>query len=350
MEMHYIVAGLFAVTVILAFLEDYLKEVHKIVILTLMAVFMITLATTKSINHVADGTIYEHIFYNNDDLLTELTTEPTFIWLSRLVLALGGGLIWMFFIYAVIAIPTKFKAIYMMTPYVFTALIIYIPIYYELHDLIQIRAAAACAFLMGAFMPLSDKKYWTAALLMVVAVLFHYSSIVFLPFLFIGNKILDYKGKMIIACLVPLCFVIYLLGKDLFSLIPSSVLGGKLDYYQKTSEKGEWAMALLYKNAYFMLKVAIMYLCLYFYDAIVKNNRIAPLIINLFIASILSPMLFSTIPVIASRISDMYGIVDCIVFTYTFSLISPRYLARLGITAVGIYMLIYHMMTDDYFF
>jgi hypothetical protein len=341
---------LFAVTVVMAFLEDYLKEIHKIVILAVLATLMVLLATTKSIDHTADGTIYEHIFYNNDEILTQLTTEPTFLWLSRLVLALGGGLIWMFLIYALIAIPTKLKALYGMTPYIFTALIIYIPIYYELHDLIQIRAAAACAFLLLALNPLSNKRYWTATLLMIIAILFHYSSVVFIPFLFIGNRQLGYNSRLVVACVIPVCFVIYLMGKDLFSLIPSSILGGKLDYYQKTSEKGEWEMALLYKNVYFMLKVAMMYLCLYFYNHIVENNRLAPLLLNLFLASILSPMLFSTIPVIASRVSDMYGIIDCIVFTFALYLFSPRYLARFGILIIGIYMLIYHMMSDDYFF
>lgn len=348
--MHLLILGLFAVTVVMAFLEDYLKEIHKIVILAVLATLMVLLATTKSIDHTADGTIYEHIFYNNDEILTQLTTEPTFLWLSRLVLALGGGLIWMFLIYALIAIPTKLKALYGMTPYIFTALIIYIPIYYELHDLIQIRAAAACAFLLLALNPLSNKRYWTATLLMIIAILFHYSSVVFIPFLFIGNRQLGYNSRLVVACVIPVCFVIYLMGKDLFSLIPSSILGGKLDYYQKTSEKGEWEMALLYKNVYFMLKVAMMYLCLYFYNHIVENNRLAPLLLNLFLASILSPMLFSTIPVIASRVSDMYGIIDCIVFTFALYLFSPRYLARFGILIIGIYMLIYHMMSDDYFF
>lgn len=345
-----LISGLFAVTVVMAFLEDYLKEIHKIVILAVLATLMVLLATTKSIDHTPDGTIYEHIFYNNDEILTQLTTEPTFLWLSRLVLALGGGLIWMFLIYALIAIPTKLKALYGMTPYIFTALIIYIPIYYELHDLIQIRAAAACAFLLLALNPLSNKRYWTATLLMIIAILFHYSSVVFIPFLFIGNRQLGYNSRLVVACVIPVCFVIYLMGKDLFSLIPSSILGGKLDYYQKTSEKGEWEMALLYKNVYFMLKVAMMYLCLYFYNHIVENNRLAPLLLNLFLASILSPMLFSTIPVIASRVSDMYGIIDCIVFTFALYLFSPRYLARFGILIIGIYMLIYHMMSDDYFF
>ena len=349
MQMHLTIAVFFAVTVIISFLEDYLKEIHKFVILAVYAVFMILLATTKSVTHTADATIYEHIFYNNDELLVELTTEPTFIYLSRIILFLGGNLMVIFFIYALITIPAKLKALYAMTPYIFTVLLIYIPVYFELHDLIQIRAAAASTFILSSLIPLSNKKYWQATLLVIIAVLFHYSSVIFIPFLFIGNKQLGYKGRMMTACLVPLCFIIYLLGKDLFSLIPSSFLGGKLDYYQKTTEKGEWAMALLYKNVYFLLKCAMLYLCLFYYDYIVKSCRMAPLLINLFIASVLSPMLFSTIPVIATRVSDMYGIIDCIVFTFCLYLFSPRYLARIGITAIGLYMLIYNIIASEYF-
>ena len=139
------------------------------------------------------------------------------------------------------------------------------------------------------------------------------------------------------------------MGKDMFSLIPSSIMGGKLDFYQKTTEKGEWAMALLYKNVYFMLKCAMLYLCLYYYDLIVKECRMAPLLINLFIASVLSLMLFSTIPVIATRVSDLFGIIDCLVFTFTLYFVTPRYAARIGIAVLGLYMLIYNMLVAEYF-
>ena len=200
MQMHLTIAVLFAITVVIAFLEDYLKEVHKIVILAGYAIFMILLATTKSIDHTADAPIYEHIFYNNDELLVELTTEPTYIYLSRIVLFFGGSLMIMFLIYAVITIPTKLKAIYNLTPYIFTALLIYIPVYFELHDMIQIRAAAASAFVLSSLIPLSNKKYWQATLLVIIAVLFHYSSIIFIPFLFIGNRKLSYNGRIISAC------------------------------------------------------------------------------------------------------------------------------------------------------
>jgi hypothetical protein len=349
MQMHLTIAVFFAFTVVMAFIEDYLKESYKTIALAAYAVFMVLLASTKSIDGTADALIYEHIFYHNDEMLVVLTTEPTYLLLSRLVLALGGALWVIFLIYALITIPLKLHVLRKMTPFIFTALVIYVPVYFELHDLVQIRAAAAAAFLLLSFHPLCDKHYGKAFLLMLTAILFHYSAVVFLPFLFIGNRALSTRGRIIVACVIPTLFVCYLMGKDMFSLIPSSIMGGKLDFYQKTTEKGEWAMALLYKNVYFMLKCAMLYLCLYYYDLIVKECRMAPLLINLFIASVLSLMLFSTIPVIATRVSDLFGIIDCLVFTFTLYFVTPRYAARIGIAVVGLYMLIYNMLVAEYF-
>lgn len=349
MQMHLTIAAFFIVNAVIAFMEDYLKENHKKVILAVYAIFMILLATTKSIEHTTDALVYEEIFYNNDEPLVVLTTEPTYLYISRLVQAIGGAFRMMFFIYALITIPAKLKVFSTITPFIFTALMIYIPVYFELHDLIQIRAAAAGMLLLAALIPLAERRYWMATMLMVAAMLFHYSSAVFLPFLIIGNRTLGYKGRIAVACLVPLFFIAYLMGKDLFSLIPSSILGGKIDFYQKSSEKGEWAMALLYKNMYFMVKCALLYFCLYYYDLIVKQMKMAPLIINLLIASIFSLMLFSSVPVIATRVSDLYGIIDCLAFTFCIYFASPRYLARIAIAVIGLYMLVYNIFEAEYF-
>ena len=147
MQMHLTIAVFFAFTVVMAFIEDYLKESYKTIALAAYAVFMVLLASTKSIDGTADALIYEHIFYHNDEMLVVLTTEPTYLLLSRLVLALGGALWVIFLIYALITIPLKLHVLRKMTPFIFTALVIYVPVYFELHDLVQIRAAAAAAVL-----------------------------------------------------------------------------------------------------------------------------------------------------------------------------------------------------------
>jgi len=228
-------------------------------------------------------------------------------------------------------------------------LVIYIPVYYELHDLVQIRAAAAATFLLSAVLFLSRQRTWVAAGFMVIAILFHYSSIVFLPFLFIGNRRLNQIGRIILGCTLLAFFALYLSGKDIFLLIPSSYITGKVDAYQQSSEKGMWEMALLYKNAYYMVKFMLFFVCLFFYDYLVERNKTAPIFIHLLAASLLAPMLFSSIPVIASRLGDLFGIIDAIVFTFVLYLVSPRFLARLCITIVGLYMLIYNMIVSEYF-
>lgn len=348
--MHLIIAVLFIITVVLAFFENYIEEFYKIITLAAYAFFMILLATTKSIEHTADASGYEDMFLHNDNALIEIATEPTYIYLSRLILFLGGSVVIIFFIYAVIAIPTKLRAINTMTPYIFTALLIYIPVYFELHDMIQIRAAAAAAFLLSSLIPLSQKHYWQAVLLMIGGILFHYSAIVYLPFLLLGNRRLNLVGRFIVAGLVPAGFIMYFMRKDLLSFMPSSLLSGKVDYYKASAEAGGWTdIALPYKNLYFMTKCVILYLCLYYYDLIVKKNPFAPILINIFASSIIFLLTMATIPVLAGRISDLYGIVDCIVFTFCLYLVSPAFIVRTAIAIVGLYMIVYNMLTTEYF-
>lgn len=352
MQMHIIILAFFILTVVLAFIEDYLKEIHKIIILSGYAIFMILLATTKSVGDTADALTYENIFYRNSETFVQLVTEPTYIYISRFVLALGGGIGTVFFIYALIGIPAKLKVYYSMTPYIFTALVIYIPVYFELHDLIQIRVSVAAMFLLASLNPLVNKHYWVASGLMICAILFHYSAIVYLPFLLIGNRQLSRSMRLVVAALWSLCFAMYLMKLSWFSFIPSSLtaIDFKVGTYQKEAEEGNWAdLFPLFFNLYYVAKCIMLYLCLYFYDMLVKKHRMAQLLINLFAASVLFLPSMATIPVIASRISDLFGIVDCIVFTYCLLFIKPHYVARIAITIVGLFMIVYNMVFTDYF-
>lgn len=347
---HYIIAIIFFVTVALAFLEDYIKDGHKYAILAVYAMVFIVMATTKSVEHTADAEIYEERFYNYDDVLTELMTEPTFIYISKGIYALGGGIVALFFIYALISIPLKLWALSKMTPCIFTAMLIYIPVYFELHDMIQIRVAAAAAFLLASLIPLSNKHYFYATILMISGVLFHYSAIVYIPFLFIGNRKLNNPLKILVACLVPIGFAMYFMHLDLLSLMPSSLTEGKIDLYKATTDKGRWDDIILpYKNLYFMVKCGILYLCLYYYDSIVEKNRFAPMLINFFAASLFFMLAMATIPVISGRLSDLFGIVDCLVFTFLLYIVLPKYVARIAISLVGLYMIVFNMLFTEYF-
>lgn len=350
--MHLIIIILFAITVLLAFFEDRIRERDKAFILMGYFVFMVFLASTKSLEHTADALIYENMFYKNDDFMIALITEPTFLYISRIILAMGGTVSVLFFIYAVISIPGKMLSLYRMTPYIFTALLIYIPVYFELHDLIQIRASAATMFLLASMIPLTKGRYIKATALVVAGIFFHYSAAAFLPFLIIGNRKLNTIGRGIICILIPFCFGMYLLKKDWSSLIPTfgSTIGYKIEGYKESAAKGKWdEFYPLYANLYYLSKCAMLYLCMYYYDYLTQKHRMAPLLINLFAASTLFLTSMATIPVIASRISDLYGITDCIVFTFLLYLIEPKYWARIAITIIGFYMIVYNILFTEYF-
>ena len=345
-----IIGILFITTIFLAYTEDYMTESQKTKALIGYALVMVLLATTKSIEYTADASSYELMFYNNTNRLTEIATEPTFIYLSRLVLAFGGTISVVFFIYAIVTIPYKLVSLQKMTTYIFTALMIYIPIYFELQDMVQIRSAAAATFLMASMLSRTKQDYFLSAVSFLCAILFHYSAIVFMPILLLGNHKLGKTTRVMVAILIPTLFILYLMKKDLFSLIPSALIEGKLDYYQRATEKGEWGeMMTLYKNAYFMVKCILLYLCLYFYDYLSEKNKLTPILVNNLIASILFLLSLSSIPVIATRVSDLYGITDCIVFTFLLYLIEPKYLARAAIAIISTYMFLYNLLFAEYF-
>ena len=116
--MNVLILSIFAFVVVLSFLEDYMPSWQKQLILVGIGIALIAIATFKPMS-TADAESYEYYFYYNDDETIETYTEPTYVWLSRLVMSFGGEVIWMFFIYAMIAIPLKLTALWKTTPFVF---------------------------------------------------------------------------------------------------------------------------------------------------------------------------------------------------------------------------------------
>ena len=343
--------ALFLVVALLSVTEDYIDSRQRRYIVLGMVAVMVMAATFKDVSTVADSEAYERMFYDNDDPLNEIATEPTYIYLSRLILMFGGGIACIFFIYAIISIPLKMWSISRMTPFFFSALVIYVPIYYELHDLVQIRAAVAGAFLLLSIYFYGDRQYKKLALAYVAAVLFHYSSISFLPVFLVGNYMNGKRTRVLLACLVPLGFMLYFTHRDLLSLIPSSLLGAKVDFYRNSAEIGShWSEMLApYKNLYFLVKCAVLYVYLYYYDYLKEKSKYFALLCVVEAGSLFWMLSMSTIPVVATRISDLYGIVDAVFLSYALYLIEPKIAARACLIGIGLYMFVYNMLFANYF-
>ena len=346
--MDILILSIFAIVVAMSFAEDYLPSWEKMLVLFMIGIALICISAFKPMT-TADAESYEYNYYNNENFIVEITTEPTFIYLSRFYISQGLGIFFIFLTYALIAIPVKLIALWKASPYVFTAMIVYMGVYYPLHDVVQIRCGVASSFLLMSIIPLAKRQYYKATFLTIIAALFHYSALAFLPVLFIGNMKVGKYWKILLGISIPICLALYLMGKGAVSLIPSALIEGKLDYYKETSEAGDWLIYVPYKQITFLAEFVILYVFLYFYDTIEKYCIYAPILIKILVIEMGFLTMFSEIPVLGGRLHDLFGIFNILAFTCCMYCIKPKYAVRIGITLLSLTNYLIYMSNHLYF-
>lgn len=346
--MDLLILSIFAIVVILSFIEDYLPAWQKIFILSSIGIALICISTFKPMT-TADAENYENYFYNNDVLFIQIITEPTFQYLSRFYLSLGLEITAIFLTYALIAIPMKLTLLWKMTPFVFTSMIVYIGIYYPMHDVVQIRCGVATAFLLWSIIPLAKRQYFLATTLFVIAILFHYSSFVFLPILLLGNVKINQHWKYILGAAIPICLLMYFAGINAFSLIPESFIEGKLEYYQTRGSSGGLENYVPYKQLSFIVEFISLYIFLFFYDTIEKNCQYAPILIKVLVLGMACHVMFVEVEVLGHRLHDLFGIFYVVAYAQCLYCIKPRYVVRIFLAVFSLAYYLDKMYGDVYF-
>lgn len=343
-----LILSLFAVVVILSFLEDYMPSWQKLLALTAIGIVMICVATFKPMT-TADAINYEAYFYQNEDVFVEMSVEPSFIHMSRLYMSLGYGITAIFLTYALIAIPLKLALLWKMTPFVFTSMIVYAGIYYPLHDVVQIRCGVATAFLFLAIVPLEKRQYIKATALLIIATFFHYSSLAFLPILLVGNMKVGKYWKWILGAAIPICLLLYFAGLSVFSLIPKSLIEGKMDIYKDMSDAGAWEQNIPYKQTTFIVEFALLYFYIYFYDTIKMHCIYAHILIKMLVLEMGYLIMFAEIEVLGNRLHELFGMFNVLAYTQCMYCIKPRYAVRIGLAAFSLIYYLIQMFNELYF-
>lgn len=346
--MDILILSIFAIVVALAFLEDYMPSWQKAMALFAIGIALICISAFKPMT-TTDATTYEYYFVCNEDPIVEVATEPTFIYLSRWIIAHGGDVVVLFFIYAALTIPLKLTALWKCTPYIFTAMIVYMGLYYPLHDVVQIRCGLATAILLWALIPLSKRQYFKATALMLIATTFHYSSLAFLPVLLIGNIPVGKYWKYALGATVPICLALYLVHIDATILIPSSQIEGKMDLYKEMSESGGWEEYIPYKQVPFLAEFVLLYVYLFFYDTIKKYCEFAPILVKIIVIEMVCMIMFAGIPVLGARLHELFGVFNVLAFTCCMYCIKPKYAVRIGLTIFAFVFYLIQMFDHMYF-
>ena len=101
---------------------------------------------------------------------------------------IGPYPIYLFLLFAILGVSFKLIAIKQLTELWFLSLILYLSNFFILHEMTQIRAGVASAFLLLCVKPIYDRDLKRFLLFAVLGFLFHYSAIVILPLWFLGIK------------------------------------------------------------------------------------------------------------------------------------------------------------------
>lgn len=210
-----------------------------------------------------------------------------------------------FFIYALIALGLKFTAISRMSGFFFLSLVVYFSNYLLLHEMTQIRIGAASAIFLFAIPYLQQKKYGHYVGMVLLTLLFHYSSVLyFLPLLLrpdTFNKKLYYAALVVILILliVPTDFIMPLLRLD------TGDVSFKSNNYLEYAELGITQQANKL-NPGFLMSYLLVIVHVFFIDQLQQHNVNARLLVKLQILALILFQFFAPIPGFAFRFSEIF--------------------------------------------
>jgi len=324
--------GILLIVCIFSFLENkgYSITLRWEYIYWAIGAILILYAGFKPLGIDNDGLGYEYMFSLCDNPSSTLAIEFTFTYISKLVHLISSDVHNLFLIYAAIGVIIKMLAFKKLFPLFFLPLSIYISHIFILHDFTQIRAAIASALLLYSIPFLYNRNKRTCLIIYSIAVCFHYSALLFFFLLFISNNI-SYKEKILLLSIIPIGFAFYFIKMNFLGYIP--FFGEKIETYQKLTEQGIGAEINPF-NMVYLVRIAIYYYCFIFYDTIKENVKYIPILLKIMGISIFSFTFFSFMPVMSFRISELFSIVDIIVFSSIYFTIKQKNIATAIVAAI----------------
>ena len=333
------------IVVVLAFFEDERIQAQEWLLFTIAIVLTMYVAFRPE---GIDNDYYGYLkYYENPNDEMVLMLEPTFKLISAFARYCRESLI-LFLVYALFAVPLKVYSIKRLSPYWYLSILVWLTHLFLLQDMTQIRVAVSSAFFLFSLPFLADGKKKRFLLCIIMAILFHFSSLVLLPLIFLGNKRLSSIWKFILWALPISMYVFPFLSIELLFMLPIPFIQEKLELYKMIMEGGLWdelntlnVMALARLFAYYML--------LWKYEYLIEKYSYISLLLKIFCYSICVYVGFSFLPVLATRAEELIAVIDCILFPLLAVLIRPHWLGRLlvivyAIVALGLYIYVYTLL------
>lgn len=338
---------LFAILIlvcILSLLEDKMQRYNRIVYM-MLTVVLILLAGFREIGADRDSENYEYFFNNYDSPEISFAVEYSYIFLSHIFNFISNDVHSIFLFYAIIGVSLKMIAFRRISGVWFLPVAVYLGYYYLLHDLTQMRASIVSGLTLCSIPFIYNGQRKIAMGLLLLGCFFHYSAIALLPIAFISRKEMSGRERWIWAAIVPFGYLAYFAQVNIMTQIQIPYITEKLEIYETLRDKGIAGDEINVFNLVFIVKCVIYFYVLFFYDTIALKNKYLPIIMRIMGLSIFVYLFFAQFPILSIRLSELYGIVQILVYTYIFYTIRPQWaglsiVCMLSITLFIIYVFV----------
>lgn len=300
---------------------------------------LISFAAFRPIGFDNDSEQYELNFYHYDSPNVILFVEFTYRWLSRYLSYIVNDVHIVFLFYAILGISLKLEAIKKLSSVWMLPLLVYMGNYYILQDLTQIRAGVASGILLASIVPLADNDKRKCIFMWLIAFCFHYSSIILFPLLLLDNKNLTVKYRVALAMLIPAGYVIFFSGIDFLTILPFGFAQDKINVYQSLKDKGIAGEDINVFGWVFLVKVMIYLYTLFMYETVYAYNKYIPILLKIMGLSIFLFLALGQLPVLSFRLSELYGVVDIIIFANIYYIVKPAFVSKIIVAIIGFSML-----------
>jgi len=273
------------------------------------ALILILIAGLRPIGLDRDSIAYAKYFQSTVDA-DFLDKEPAF-WIIKGFndIFFFGNIHTFFLIFATLGVSIKFLAIKRLSKVPLLSLIVYLSLYFILHEMTQIRAGVAAGLFLLSIPDIYDRNFRKFIIKFLLAFSFHYSAIVMLPLYFLNPKKLN-----IIYFLLPIVgFILAIFNLLLFFLLNFShmlpnFLAYKINIYLDLLKLGKHSEINII-NVYYSFLLFTIYFCFFLYVKNKIKNNYDILFIKTLTISLFSFYFFSDVPVFAFRISESLNIV-----------------------------------------
>lgn len=325
----------FSVVIFCAYLfstnKIYIQNLYLFILFVLMSIF----AGIRGIDISNDGANYAYMFdsvYSYSDWFysrNELMAVIIPVTLKYLDIYYYSTV---FLCFAFLGVGFKLLAIKRYSPLPLLSVLLYYSHFFILHEMTQIRIGIAAGILLLTIDDIYQKKLARFLFKVFAASLFHFSALAFLPVFFINTK----KFNRLFYFIILLAAILLGLAKgvNVFKLIPGlGNLSSKLAVYDALQNQMNEVNLF---NIIMLINIFSVVLQLIFIERVKAISRYSIIVLKIMFFGIISLYAFSSIPVIAWRISELFLVISFINLTYIYYIIRPRFVSSTIIILVAL--------------